>query len=298
MIFCSGQIPLDPETGVMVAGDVAAQTRQVLGEPRRSARRGGRELRGRGEDDDLPRRHGRLRHGQRDLRRAVRERSAGARDRAGRASCRATRASRSTRSPSSDPPRRHPCRSSIESRPQRAPQLPAARRVRGATRASRAWPSTRRCTSAPASDPEAFWAEVAERARVGEPWTQVLDWKLPDAKWFVGGAAQRRASTASTATRDSWRKNKAAILWEGEPGDTRVLTYGQLHREVCKAANALNALGVKRRRLRRDLHADDPRGGDRDARVRAHRRPAHGRVRRLLGRGARRSHQGREGQAS
>jgi acetyl-CoA synthetase len=44
----------------------------------------------------------------------------------------------------------------------------------------------------------------------------------------------------------TWRKNKAAIMWEGEPGDTRVLTYGQLHREVCKTANALAALGVKR----------------------------------------------------
>src|SRR5439155_5881470 len=78
-----------------------------------------------------------------------------------------------------------------------------------------------------------------------QPWTRVLEWKLPDAKWFVGG---RLNATASCLDRHvaSARKNKAAILWEGEPGDTRVMTYGQLHREVCKAANALTALGVKR----------------------------------------------------
>ena len=67
----------------------------------------------------------------------------------------------------------------------------------------------------------------------------MLDWKLPDAKWFVGGKLNASVELPRSA-RATWRKNKAAILFEGEPGDTRVLTYGQLHREVCKAANALD----------------------------------------------------------
>ncbi len=93
------------------------------------------------------------------------------------------------------------------------------------------------------ADPEGFWAEVAGDLAWARPWTQVLDWKLPDAKWFVGGQLNASVSCVDRHAA-SWRKNKAAILFEGEPGDTRVMTYGQLHREVCKAANALTALGV------------------------------------------------------
>ncbi len=95
-----------------------------------------------------------------------------------------------------------------------------------------------------AEDPEGFWAEQAGELAWAKTWQRVLDWKLPDAKWFVGG---RLNATASCVERHATgpRANKAALLWEGEPGDTRVLTYGQLHREVCKAANALAALGVR-----------------------------------------------------
>jgi acetyl-CoA synthetase len=95
-----------------------------------------------------------------------------------------------------------------------------------------------------ADDPEAFWAERAGELEWASPWRQVLEWKLPDAKWFVGG---RLNATASCLDRHvaTWRKNKAAIIFEGEPGDSRVYTYDQLHREVCKAANALAALGVR-----------------------------------------------------
>ena len=96
-----------------------------------------------------------------------------------------------------------------------------------------------------AADPDAFWSEVAGELTWAERWRQVVDWKLPDAKWFLGGklnvsvnCLDRHAAT--------WRKNKAAIVFEGEPGDTRVMTYGQLHREVCKAANALTQLGIGR----------------------------------------------------
>jgi acetyl-CoA synthetase len=95
-----------------------------------------------------------------------------------------------------------------------------------------------------ASDPEGFWAEVAGELTWGERWQKVLDWKLPDAKWFVGGKLNLSVNCLDRHV-ETWRKNKAAILFEGEPGDTRVLTYGELHREVCKAANALTALGVK-----------------------------------------------------
>src|SRR6266853_2859618 len=67
---------------------------------------------------------------------------------------------------------------------------------------------------------------------------------MPDTKWFVGGRinASYNCIDRHLAT---WRKNKAAIIWEGEPGDTRVLTYQDLHREVCKFANVLKGLGIK-----------------------------------------------------
>jgi acetyl-CoA synthetase len=94
-----------------------------------------------------------------------------------------------------------------------------------------------------AADPEGFWAEIAGALEWAKPWDKVLDWKLPDAKWFVGGKLNVSVSCVDRHAA-SWRKNKAALLFEGEPGDTRVLTYGQLHREVCKAANALTALGI------------------------------------------------------
>jgi acetyl-CoA synthetase len=94
------------------------------------------------------------------------------------------------------------------------------------------------------ADPEGFWADVAAELTWARPWTQTLDWKLPDARWFVGGALNVSTNCVDRHL-TGWRRNKAAILWEGEPGDTRVLTYQQLHREVCKTANALTALGIK-----------------------------------------------------
>src|SRR4051812_1070391 len=96
-----------------------------------------------------------------------------------------------------------------------------------------------------ARDPDGFWAEQANALSWAAPWTQVLDWKLPDARWFLGGKLNVSVNCLDRHVA-SWRKNKAALIFEGEPGDTRVLTYGQLHREVCKAANALTALGVGR----------------------------------------------------
>lgn len=92
-------------------------------------------------------------------------------------------------------------------------------------------------------DPDGFWAEQAKTLHWFKPWTQVLDWSnAPHARWFVGG--QLNVSDNCLDRHLATRGNKAAILWEGEPGDTRTLTYQQLHREVCQFANALKSLGV------------------------------------------------------
>jgi len=98
-----------------------------------------------------------------------------------------------------------------------------------------------------AKSPARFWAQMAkEHVSWFSPWKKVLDWKPPYAKWFVGGKlnVSYNCLDRHVAGPGAWRRNKAAIIWEGEPGDTRVLTYGQLHREVCKFANVLKALGV------------------------------------------------------
>jgi len=98
-----------------------------------------------------------------------------------------------------------------------------------------------------ARNPGKFWARMAkEHVSWFRPWRKVLDWKLPHAKWFVG--AQTNVSWNCLDRHlegpNAWRRNKAALLWEGEPGDVRVLTYGELHREVCKFSNVLKGLGV------------------------------------------------------
>ena len=95
-------------------------------------------------------------------------------------------------------------------------------------------------------NPQKFWAQQAKFLLDWfKPWTKVLSWNPPFAKWFLGGKIN-----ASTNCVDrhltTWRKNKAAIIWEGEPGDTRTLTYDQLHREVCRFANVLKKLGLKK----------------------------------------------------
>jgi acetyl-CoA synthetase len=96
-----------------------------------------------------------------------------------------------------------------------------------------------------AEDPEGYWSEIASELYWFEPWKNVLEWEIPFSKWFVGGKTNisyncidRHLSTA--------RKNKVAILWEGEPGDVRVLSYQMLHYEVCRFANVLMTLGVRK----------------------------------------------------
>ena len=99
-----------------------------------------------------------------------------------------------------------------------------------------------------------------------------------------GSSAARStpASTVSIAICAAARRNKAAIIWEGEPGDRRTLTYFDLHREVCQFANVLKSLGIETRRSRRDLPAADSRARHRDAGVRPHRRRALRGLRRLF----------------
>jgi acetyl-CoA synthetase len=91
--------------------------------------------------------------------------------------------------------------------------------------------------------PDQFWAEIARELEWFAPWSSVLDWKAPFAKWFAGGTTNL-AHNCLDRHLASWRRNKAAIIWEGEPGDSRTLTYHDLHREVCTFANVLKRFGV------------------------------------------------------
>jgi acetyl-CoA synthetase len=94
-------------------------------------------------------------------------------------------------------------------------------------------------------NPEKFWAEIAKELDWFKPWDEVLEWNLPFAKWFVGGQLNLSYNCLDRHAA-GWRKNKAAILWEGEPGDARALTYQQLLHDVSKCANVLKSLGVKK----------------------------------------------------
>src|SRR5215467_2132167 len=96
-----------------------------------------------------------------------------------------------------------------------------------------------------AKDPEAFWARLAGELEWSNPWTKVLDWQPPHAKWFVGGRLNASVNCVDRHVRNG-RHDKAAIVWEGEPGDKRTLTYSDLQREVAKFANVLKTLGTKK----------------------------------------------------
>jgi acetyl-CoA synthetase len=98
-----------------------------------------------------------------------------------------------------------------------------------------------------ASDaPEAFWARMAEgELHWFKKWDTVLKWEPPHAEWFVGGKINA-AYNCLDRHLQTWRRNKAAIVWEGEPGEQRTLTYGQLHREVSRFANVLKRAGVEK----------------------------------------------------
>ncbi len=96
-----------------------------------------------------------------------------------------------------------------------------------------------------ARDPEAYWAEEAKNLDWFRPFTKILDWNPPHARWFYDGTLNAAYNTVDRH-RFGPRKNKAAIIWEGEPGDSRVLTYDMLGREVDRAAHVLKSLGVQK----------------------------------------------------
>ena len=94
-------------------------------------------------------------------------------------------------------------------------------------------------------EPEVFWARRAEELHWFKLWDEVLRWEPPHAEWFVGGKINISYNCLDRHL-STWRRNKAAIVWEGEPGEQRTLTYLQLHRDVCRFANVLKRLGVRR----------------------------------------------------
>lgn len=94
-----------------------------------------------------------------------------------------------------------------------------------------------------AKDPAAFWAKQAESLDWFKKWDTILEWNEPFAKWFIGGKLNVAYNCLDRHLTTS-RKNKAAIIWEGEPGEIKTITYLQLHQEVCRFANVLKSLGV------------------------------------------------------
>ncbi|HEV8589415.1 MAG TPA: acetate--CoA ligase [Pyrinomonadaceae bacterium] len=97
-----------------------------------------------------------------------------------------------------------------------------------------------------AADPEKFWARFAEsELHWFKKWDSVLKWEPPHVQWFVGGTINISYNCLDRHLTTS-RRNKAALIWEGEPGNTRTLTYQQLHTEVCRFANVLKKIGVQK----------------------------------------------------
>lgn len=117
------------------------------------------------------------------------------------------------------------------------PAFAAAAHVKNQAEYERLWQRAK-------DDPNAFWAEQAESLAWMRRWDKVLTWNEPHAQWFTGGQLNASANCIDRHLA-SPRRNKAAIIWEGEPGDSRVLTYQMLHREVCRFANALKGLGIQ-----------------------------------------------------
>ncbi len=92
---------------------------------------------------------------------------------------------------------------------------------------------------------EAFWAEASQSLHWFKPWEKALEWNPPIAQWFVGGKINVSYNCLDRHVQ-TWRRNKAAFIWEGEPGEERVLTYADLYREVNKFANVMKKLGIKK----------------------------------------------------
>jgi len=95
------------------------------------------------------------------------------------------------------------------------------------------------------ADPGKFWGDIAQELHWFKPWDKVFEWNAPWAKWYVGGQINLSYNCLDRHVQ-TWRRNKAALIWEGEPGETRTLTYQQLLSEVERFANALKGLGVNK----------------------------------------------------
>ncbi len=117
------------------------------------------------------------------------------------------------------------------------PEFAAAAHVKSVAEYEKLWQRAK-------DDPDGFWGEQAESLDWFKRWNKVLIWNEPHAQWFAGGQLNASYNCLDRHLNGP-RKNKAAIIWEGEPGDTRVLTYQMLHHEVCKFANVLKAQGIK-----------------------------------------------------
>jgi len=96
-----------------------------------------------------------------------------------------------------------------------------------------------------ARDPQAFWASCAEQLQWSRRWDRVLDWDPPHSKWFVGGELNASVNCLDRHVVTA-KRNQAALIWEGEPGEKRTITYWELYRQVNKFANVLKKLGVRR----------------------------------------------------
>jgi acetyl-CoA synthetase len=104
---------------------------------------------------------------------------------------------------------------------------------------------TKALYEAAARDRLGYWEEQARALDWIQPWSRVLEWNLPYAKWFVDGKLNASANCLDRHLTSS-RRNKAAIIWEGEPGDRRVVTYWDLAQDVSRFGNALKRLGVRK----------------------------------------------------
>ena len=105
-------------------------------------------------------------------------------------------------------------------------------------------------------DPEEFWGDYALHFRWSKPWTKVLQWDGVHHEWFLGGKTNITVNALDRHAA-SERRNRAAYIWLGEDGSERVVTYGQLYRQVCRLANGLKSLNVRQGRSGRHIHASD-----------------------------------------
>ncbi len=94
-------------------------------------------------------------------------------------------------------------------------------------------------------NPEAFWDLAAKELEWFTPWHTVLEWNYPWAKWYLGGTCNIAYNCLDRHVK-TWRRNKVAVIWVGEHGEERVFTYAELYRQVCRCANALKALGLRK----------------------------------------------------